>query len=393
MIRLALNLTLFLYVFGVFIFSKVEGLSLATNVALLCLLVVLAVRGLKSGLAGLKYSLIILPLAFILFLSIFWSRYPVEALISFVSFLTASVGGIAIMLALMNGATPKSVFWAAFLGSSYLVYSAWQEKAVLALSRVAGLAGNANELGITLTIAALLLSSSPICEEKKIWPKIYAVFLVLFSVYFTGSRTMLFVLFLMAIGYFAFLIKLLIHKSTLRKLLLHLLLVGFLVFIMGPFLWESFSATEVWKRTVEGVQGLNLSSEIRKQMIKDGVLLWLNRPFLGYGINQFRFETAWDTYSHSNYIEMLVSAGLLGLFSYYGIFLSLIYLLFRKTTNRNALIWFALLLPFLWGISAVPYYMKDSWLLIGISAWAIFSGKKISETKMQPLKRGEIHCS
>ncbi len=392
MIRLALNATLFLYVFGVFIFSKVEGLSLGTNVALLCLLVVLAVRGLKSGLAGLKYTLIILPLVLILFLSIFWSRYPVEALISFASFLTASVGGIAVMLALMNGASPKAVFWSTFLGSSYLVYSAWQEKAVLALSRVAGLAGNANELGITLTIAGLLLSTSQICEKKNIWPMIYAVFLVLFSVYVTGSRTMLFVLFLLAIEYLAYLIKLLTHKATLRTVFIHLVLVGIIVSIMGPFLWKSFSGTDTWKRTVEGIQGLNTSSDLRKQMIKDGISLWLEKPFIGYGINQFRYETVWNTYSHSNYIEMFVSAGMLGLLAYYGILWIIIYCVIRRSYHTASTVLFGIFLFFLWGITAIQYYMKDSWLLIGISAWVVFSKQITIKEQIVLLKRSASGC-
>lgn len=381
MIRIALDVTLFLYVFGVFIFSKVEGLSLATNLALLSLLVILTARGFKTRLVGLKYTLLILPLVSILFLSIFWSRYPIEALTSFLSFLTASVGGMAVMLALMNGAKPKAIFWAAFLGSFYLVYSAWQEKAVLALSRVAGLAGNANELGITLTIAALLLSSIQIGEKKKRWPKIYAVFLVLFSVYVTGSRTMLFVLFLMALGYSAFLIRLSTHKSTLRKLFLHLLLIGLLVFIMGPFLWESFSATDTWKRTVEGLQGQNSSAEIRKQMIKDGASLWLERPFMGYGIGQFRFEKSWNRYSHSNYIEIITSAGICGFIAYYGFYF---YLFFAATVLKvNKLLVLGLCLMFLWEISVVSYYAKYIWLFLGICLWFIVMARK---NRMRPYR-------
>lgn len=367
MIRLALNLTLFLYVFGVFIFSKVEGLSLATNVALLCLLVVLAVRGLKSGLAGLKYSLIILPLAFILFLSIFWSRYPVEALISFVSFLIASVGGIAIMLALMNGATPKSIFWAAFLGSSYLAYSAWQEKAVLMLSRVAGLAGNANNLAITLIIAGILLSTNRISHSR--WSKAYALFLLIFSVYMTGSRKTLFVLALIPVLWIFQLATQKLTKKSLKTAALTVGILGIGALLAGPFVWTSFTETETFKRAISGVEGLSSSANIRTAMIHDGLKLWKGRPLLGYGVGQYRFESVYDTYSHNNYIELLVSGGLVALINYYWVLLFLLFKGLKTKGQARSILFFSLLLLLVWDVALVSYSGKHIWLLIGVCGW------------------------
>lgn len=367
MLRLALNVVLFLYVFGVFIFSKVEGLSLATNVVLLCLLVILAVKGLKTGLVGLKYALVILPLVFVLFLSIFWSRYQVEASISFLSFLTASVGGMAVMLALLNEANPKSVFWAAFLGSSYLVYSAWQERTQLMLSRVAGLAGNANELAITLVIAGILLFINRLSPSR--WPKAYALFLLFFSIYMTGSRKTLFVIALIPLFWIIQLAGKRLSKKSIRNAVLFIGAFGVFLSFAGPWVWSSFTETATFKRAVGGAEGVDNSSKIRTAMIDDGLNLWKEKPLLGYGVNQYRFESVYDTYSHNNYVELLASGGLLALISYYGLFVFLFFKGQKTQGQARAILSFSLILLLVWDVALVSYSGKHIWLLIGLCGW------------------------
>lgn len=367
MIQLALNTMLFLYVFGVFIFSKVEGLSLATNVALLGLLLILGTKGLKSGLVGLKSSLIILPLVFILFLSIFWSRYQVEASISFLSFLTASVGGIAVMLALMNGANPKVVFWSTFLGSSYLVYSAWQERTTLMLSRVAGIVGNANDLAITLIVAGILLFASPVNASR--WSKAYALFLLIFTVYMTGSRKTL-----LAVGLIAlFLLVGVAHrgltKNSLKKTILLIGVTATFLSFAGPFVWTTFTQTATYKRAIEGVGGPESSTNIRSAMIVDGLNLWKEKPLLGYGVNQYRYKSVYNTYSHNNYIELLASGGLIVFVTYYGILFLLLVKARRIRGQAKALVVFSIMLLLVWDITMVSYASKINWLLISFCAW------------------------
>jgi len=389
MITKSLNFMLFFYVFGVFIFSKVEGLSLATNIALLLLLLILVIKGFKNRLVGIENCLIIVPLAMLLFASILWSEYQVEATIQFLSFLTASLGGMAVMLALMNGANPKVVFWAAFLGSGYLVYSAWQEKTLFALSRAAGIAGNANELGVTLIIAGLIMSLHEFSGRFRYWPKFYALFLLVFSIYVTGSRTMLFVLLLSPFVYLNYIFKKTEQHSSVRQVFVRIIVLALLIILLGHPIWQSFSNTETWKRTLEAFQGVNRSTETRKVMIFEGISLWSERPLLGYGINQFRFASGWRTYSHSNYTEMLVSGGLMGLLAFYGIYMYLLYKYKKTIGNKEPLIFWGLLLMFLWDVSVVSYYAKYIWLFIGIISWLVTgTNYQISMRKPVLINRG-----
>lgn len=69
---------------------------------------------------------------------------------------------------------------------------------------------------------------------------------------------------------------------------------------------------------------------------KEGLLLWTKRPFLGYGYNRLRYIRGEKNINHagasfsSSYLMILVSSGLLGLFS----FLFLFYSLFRYASHR-----------------------------------------------------------
>ena len=66
------------------------------------------------------------------------------------------------------------------------------------------------------------------------------------------------------------------------------------------------------------------SFNTRAEMIKLGWEAFLDRPIFGYGLNNFRtlYEqaTGLSTYSHNNFIEILVSGGLVGALLYYFIY-------------------------------------------------------------------------
>ena len=63
--------------------------------------------------------------------------------------------------------------------------------------------------------------------------------------------------------------------------------------------------------------GGEASAEARFLMITDGLKLWSESPIWGKGNEAFRVYSEFGTYSHSNYIEMLVNYGLLGIFTFY----------------------------------------------------------------------------
>jgi O-antigen ligase len=115
------------------------------------------------------------------------------------------------------------------------------------------------------------------------------------------------------------------------------------------------------------------SDDARKHMIRTGFRMFLEKPILGYGLNNFRDFYVSGQYSHNNYTEVLVSGGLVGFVLYYGMYLVPLCKLFlgkhRKYVWKNRiylmlLVWVAIDLVFGWGY--VQVYEKAAHFLMGV---------------------------
>jgi O-antigen ligase len=110
------------------------------------------------------------------------------------------------------------------------------------------------------------------------------------------------------------------------------------------------------------------SSTINRQIFIDtGWGLFLKRPIGGYGLNYFSY--LYNTYSHNNYIEMLVSGGIIGLFSYYILVLNPFARLYKNTLNfdrLSTLFFVVLCIGFFNDIGVVSYYDKLQFIIIGV---------------------------
>lgn len=79
-------------------------------------------------------------------------------------------------------------------------------------------------------------------------------------------------------------------------------------------------------------------------MIELGWKIFLRNPGFGNGYGFFSNNTSYGTYSHNNYIEMLVSFGLVGTLLYYSLFYKLIFCGLRKIKDDCSPILFICLL-------------------------------------------------
>ncbi len=122
----------------------------------------------------------------------------------------------------------------------------------------------------------------------------------------------------------------------------------------------------------EAVQDTSLL--VRDRMLRDGVALWLQRPFTGWGVDSYRSVSGWGTYAHNNYVELLVNGGVIGLLLYLMVPISAVAYLVRGWYNaRDALakadaFWGVTLLLALaaWDLTIVSYYSKLFWLMMGL---------------------------
>lgn len=104
-------------------------------------------------------------------------------------------------------------------------------------------------------------------------------------------------------------------------------------------------------------------------MIKYGLEQFIYSPVWGYGINCFRVlyqqETGWATYSHNNFVELLVGVGLVGFFIYYMFY----YIILRnmdRSTIENKTLWVVIVSTFIEGVFSPNYYMKLQYIIFAI---------------------------
>lgn len=178
---------------------------------------------------------------------------------------------------------------------------------------------NANLMGFLFVIGAHISLYYSIVERK--W-SVLPIFL-LFSVVslFSGSRRAIFIL---LVG-----IVLLFILSSKKPI--HILLALFVsaLFVIG-FVFLSFH----WEplREILGVRIQSLlsifqggtgdgSTITRINMVKTGIEMFYQKPIIGWGLHAFTDTTSFATYSHNNYIEVLVTWGIVGFVWYYSFWL------------------------------------------------------------------------
>jgi O-antigen ligase len=118
------------------------------------------------------------------------------------------------------------------------------------------------------------------------------------------------------------------------------------------------------------------SAATRAAMAAEAWDLWLQRPFLGWGFDQYRFVSSRGDYSHSTVMELLVNGGVAAAALYYfayGFLVIQVWRQWRRTHSREQrldLAWASMttLCLFLWSLAAVQYEQKlDAVLLAAVS--------------------------
>ena len=237
---------------------------------------------------------------------------------------------------------------------------------------------NANDLGLKLCVG-LAISLYFAFKYKKNWQRIlFLAVAVLFGylALYTGSRKVLIMIMLTLI--LLFWLKAKRHRIT-AFLIAIACAVGLYILVMNV---EPLYNVLGW-RVEEMLNGLLYggtnegSFNLRNQMIEKGWGYFLERPIFGHGINNFRVlhgaETNFSTYAHNNFIEILVSGGIVGFVIYYSIYAYLLIKLFKPTFKERELLSIILfssnIILLVLQVALVSYYdtMCNCLLMIGVS--------------------------
>lgn len=189
---------------------------------------------------------------------------------------------------------------------------------------------NPNSVGLLMAFSILLTVFLIKNTQGKNFFYYVAIVLFIYLTVFTGSRKAIFVILFSSSFYYLLLAK---KNKFGRLILVALIAVLFLYFLLNiPALYSVIGVRiEGLFAQYTGAGEIEMSAAIRMDMIERGKKWFLQKPFLGYGLNNFSVLYGDSyTYAHNNYIDLLVGMGILGCTIYYSFFVYI----FKKSLKR-----------------------------------------------------------
>lgn len=352
------------------------GLYMFAAITFFCAFLALVGNANRKGLPAAPAGLPILATCFFLSVSAFWATEQSRSVqnISWIIVLTLSCY-IAYMCLYWsrNTTTVQLALTASIL--ALLTFSAVEFGAdIFQGGRLEPLGINANLFARTVIFGMVLICASMIARQELSISKIgILAFLVILVVYGTGSRKGLFLVFLILalFGYH--------HIKTIdasRKILFI-----FLAILSLSYFFMELQTTQVWERSIgmagsSTIDGGGEASFVKRLTFAGrGLELFAQKPMLGWGLHQFQYVSGFRTYSHSNYIELLVNNGLIGFCIYYSIYAA-IFFEYRRVkkimSEQNRFLFVSLFSTTLaWDVAAVSYQTSSTWLFIALLCYLV----------------------
>jgi O-antigen ligase len=285
-----------------------------------------------------------------------------------------------------NTKMARILLFAAMTGTAIVAVSAYTSGEYrlaedVAGQRVGGLTLNANSFAMTLVYTTGIVLYFFRTAKSWLMKGIYAAGLLIMAklVVASGSRAgFLSFVALCGVWYCFSYIREIREKPAKTIGMLIIMIVGMVV------LFSSLSNTTLGER-LKGFMGFlhgSISSgsiEQRRAMVEKGIEYIKQHPVMGIGLNQFTLISGEQKYSHSNYIEILCSTGVIGGLIYYSLYIAL-YLRLRRVGKMITdikgmeLVCLAktmiVIICFL-DIVNISYYVKQHWILLAIFiGWA-----------------------
>jgi O-antigen ligase len=216
--------------------------------------------------------------------------------------------------------------------------------------------GNVNTVGIYLGMLSIPVAYKIICEQKGKYLFIYGIQIIFMLL--TGSKKALLFIF---IGF----ILLLVLKNRWhlhRYFIPSMVLIAVIMLVMNNSLFYNI----IGFRVIDflGTLGFNVSNyydsnstNLRLMMYKLGWEAFKEHPLSGGGYFYFSHYSGLGTYTHNNYLELLVNYGILGFVLYYSMFFNVIKRVTRFVKESDmAKLYFTIIIVILINDSAAVMY-------------------------------------
>lgn len=248
--------------------------------------------------------------------------------------------------------------------------------------RISGGLGSPNQTASSITVmtSLLLFPFAQLIASKKGGKRILlAVFFMLvltfyINLFYTGSRQgmVLSAVTIMFAG--SITLSGVRRRPLLSSLIIGSLFAGFAAIATGIidlsnnyFVMRLLNLVSLWNDSVLIVKESSVYE--RNAMVDRGLEIWQERPLFGFGIDSFRYISGFETYSHNNFIDLMVGTGIIGLFIYLAIHLAAIKKIISdkrvQTPVRHAGA-FCIMILIISGFAIVIYYSRLHWVAFGI---------------------------
>lgn len=316
-----LSLTVGIYIATVFVFNANVEMNYISQLAFIFMT---ACSGIYLMLEKKVYSISVVTIWFVAvlllsFFSISWSVNVAFAVKRVVSVLQLVVLGIVVHV-LIDTYRKENFFVNSVIISGYFMY--FYLFATMGFQEVMWLINDDMRLGDEVNqentfgyYSAIVFAFAlyKVTYQKKWWYTLFLPLPVIMGL-FSGSKKSLLLLLVSS-----FVLIALKKKSQIVRRTVYAVII---IFASAFVLYKLGFLDMVLGRTQDALMGVDVSTQERQLFIEFGLKKFKERPLIGYGIEQFNvlFEESYYTMhpSHNNYVQILVSFGIVGFLLWYG---------------------------------------------------------------------------
>jgi O-antigen ligase len=399
---LILIATAIVYIFSVFIFSHFAGWTLVPKVCAIILTIVFIISSLKDNKPMVQISICHILFIFWMLIAVIsglLSENPKGNLTRAWTLCQVILVSIFLYGTILHRPNLNWFAWAFLIATTVsalgidlglMPHIPFQRVPMAVDSRFSATLGNPNIFGYVCVISLAF-----VIYLWRTHPKfLVRVLLMILAAYLTiktadtGSRKAIFGLLLIFTAEYLFSVFAKGPKTRSKQALV-LLIGGFILFLVGgSFIYLIMKGDYGHRMRNVGhiLRGETLekgeqSLPHRLKLYKTGWNLFLENPAFGGGlasfsetkIGHFRWGSI-GTYSHSNFMEILVSSGLIGFIIYYSIYGIVVIRLVRiaisnsSIANTPSIHFLAVVIPFtiFFDFFAITYYVKEFWIVLTV---------------------------
>ena len=174
-----------------------------------------------------------------------------------------------------------------------------------------------------------------------------------------------------------------------KRLVLSIIVIGIMIYIImniEPLYNVLGMRIEKMIFALNNKEGADMSTIDRMNFAKIAYNVFLNHPFIGVGLDNYRYYNNMQYYAHNNYLEIAADLGIVGLISYYIMPMILLFKSFCSRKKNDYILLITMLITiFISDVAVVSFELDSTQLYIAV-LYGIFIINKSENFKFNKIK-------